>query len=35
MKAVLPDIQDGTFAKRFIDDQDAGAPEFTGAAQEG
>ena len=28
MKAVLTDIQDGTFAKRFIDDQDAGAPEF-------
>jgi ketol-acid reductoisomerase len=28
MKAVLSDIQDGTFAKRFIDDQDAGAPEF-------
>ncbi|MEH0109180.1 ketol-acid reductoisomerase [Tersicoccus sp. MR15.9] len=29
MKAVLSDIQDGTFAKRFIDDQDAGGPEFT------
>ncbi len=29
MKGVLADIQDGTFAKRFIDDQDAGAPEFT------
>ncbi|GAA2102724.1 ketol-acid reductoisomerase [Microlunatus panaciterrae] len=28
MKGVLADIQDGTFAKRFIDDQDAGAPEF-------
>src|SRR5690625_3638286 len=28
MKAVLADIQDGSFAKRFIDDQDAGAPEF-------
>ncbi len=28
MKDVLKDIQDGTFAKRFIDDQDAGAPEF-------
>jgi ketol-acid reductoisomerase len=28
MKAVLKDIQDGSFAKRFIDDQDAGAPEF-------
>ncbi|WP_422631848.1 ketol-acid reductoisomerase [Pseudokineococcus basanitobsidens] len=29
MKAVLSDIQDGTFAKRFIADQDAGKPEFT------
>jgi ketol-acid reductoisomerase len=28
MKAVLSDIQDGTFANRFINDQDAGAPEF-------
>jgi ketol-acid reductoisomerase len=28
MKAVLADIVDGSFAKRFIDDQDAGAPEF-------
>ncbi len=28
MKAVLADIQDGSFAKRFIDDQDKGAPEF-------
>ncbi|RRJ88350.1 ketol-acid reductoisomerase [Gulosibacter macacae] len=28
MKAVLKDIQEGAFAKRFIDDQDAGAPEF-------
>ena len=28
MKAVLADIQAGAFAKRFIDDQDAGAPEF-------
>jgi ketol-acid reductoisomerase len=28
MKAVLSDIQDGTFAKRFMDDQAAGAPEF-------
>ena len=35
MKAVLTDIQDGTFAKRFIDDQDAGAPEFTEAARAG
>lgn len=28
MGEVLSDIQDGTFAKRFIADQDAGAPEF-------
>ncbi|MDZ7577712.1 MAG: ketol-acid reductoisomerase [Candidatus Nanopelagicales bacterium] len=28
MSAVLADIQSGKFAQRFIDDQDAGAPEF-------
>ncbi|HSV37920.1 MAG TPA: ketol-acid reductoisomerase [Nocardioidaceae bacterium] len=28
MQAVLADIQNGKFAQRFIDDQDAGAPEF-------
>ncbi len=28
MKAVLGDIVNGSFAQRFIDDQDAGAPEF-------
>ena len=28
MQAVLADIKNGSFAKRFIDDQDAGAPEF-------
>ena len=28
MKEVLADIQDGSFAKRFMDDQAAGAPEF-------
>ncbi len=28
MKAVLADVQDGSFAARFIADQDAGAPEF-------
>jgi ketol-acid reductoisomerase len=28
MKAVLADIQNGSFAKRFVDDQRAGAPEF-------
>src|SRR4051794_5363563 len=28
MKQVLAKIQDGSFAQRFIDDQDAGGPEF-------
>ena len=28
MRAVLADIRSGAFAQRFIDDQDAGAPEF-------
>ena len=28
MKAVLADVQNGTFAKRFIDDQRSGAKEF-------
>ena len=28
MQAVLRDMQNGTFAERFIADQDAGAPEF-------
>ncbi|MFD2079741.1 ketol-acid reductoisomerase [Actinopolymorpha cephalotaxi] len=28
MRDVLADIKDGTFAQRFIDDQDAGGPEF-------
>ncbi|CAM2756990.1 ketol-acid reductoisomerase [Actinomyces slackii] len=28
MKEVLADIQDGTFAKRFMEDQAAGGPEF-------
>ena len=28
MKAVLADVQSGAFAKRFIDDQEAGGPEF-------
>ncbi len=35
MKAVLGDIQNGAFAKRFIDDQDAGAPEFTRLREKG
>ncbi len=28
MRAVLEDIRNGSFAKRFIDDQEAGGPEF-------
>ena len=28
MKTILAEIQNGTFAQRFIDDQDAGGPEF-------
>jgi ketol-acid reductoisomerase len=28
MRTILSEIQDGSFAQRFIDDQDAGAPEF-------
>ncbi|MDP3969642.1 MAG: ketol-acid reductoisomerase [Nocardioides sp.] len=28
MKAVLADVQNGTFAKRFMDDHAAGSPEF-------
>ena len=35
MQAVLADIKNGAFAKRFIDDQDAGAPGVQGAAREG
>ena len=35
MKEVLADIQDGTFAKRFIADQDAGAPEFKALREKG
>ena len=35
MKEVLGDIQNGSFAKRFIDDQDAGAPEFLALRAEG
>jgi ketol-acid reductoisomerase len=35
MKAVLADVQNGAFAKRFIDDQDAGAPEFTNLRRAG
>ena len=35
MREVLSDIQDGTFAARFIADQDAGAPEFARLRAEG
>jgi len=35
MKAVLADIQSGAFAKRFIEDQDAGAPEFKALREKG
>jgi ketol-acid reductoisomerase len=35
MQAVLADIQNGAFAKRFIDDQDAGAPEFLALREKG
>jgi ketol-acid reductoisomerase len=35
MKAVLADVQNGAFAKRFIDDQDAGAPEFLALREKG
>ncbi|KGN37044.1 ketol-acid reductoisomerase [Knoellia subterranea KCTC 19937] len=35
MQAVLADIKNGAFAKRFIDDQDAGAPEFKALREKG
>ena len=35
MKEVLADIQNGSFAKRFMDDQAAGAPEFKKLRAEG
>ena len=35
MKAVLADIQNGSFAKRFVDDQQAGGPEFKELRAEG
>ena len=35
MKDTLAEIQDGTFARRFIADQDAGAPEFKKLRAEG
>ncbi len=35
MKAVLEDVRNGAFARRFIADQDAGAPEFTALRAKG
>jgi ketol-acid reductoisomerase len=35
MQAVLADVVSGAFAKRFIDDQDAGAPEFLALREKG
>ncbi|MGA9103605.1 ketol-acid reductoisomerase [Aeromicrobium sp.] len=35
MRTILSEIQDGSFAQRFIDDQDAGAPEFTELRRKG
>ena len=35
MKKVLADVQNGSFAKRFIEDQDAGAPEFKSLREKG
>lgn len=35
MKAVLEDVRNGAFARRFIADQDAGGPEFSGLRAKG
>ncbi len=35
MQAVLEDVRNGTFAQRFIDDQEAGAPEFKALRDKG
>ena len=35
MREVLTDIQDGTFARRFVADQDAGAPEINALRAKG
>ena len=35
MKMILGEIQSGVFAKRFIDDQEAGAPEFKSLREKG
>ncbi len=35
MRTILAEIKDGTFARHFIEDQDAGAPEFTALRKQG
>jgi ketol-acid reductoisomerase len=35
MRQILAEIKDGSFAQRFIDDQDAGGPEFTALREKG
>ncbi len=35
MRQILAEIKDGTFAQRFIDDQDAGGPEFKALREKG
>ena len=35
MKRILAEIKDGSFAQRFIDDQDAGGPEFQALREKG
>ena len=35
MQTILAEIKDGSFAQRFIDDQDAGAPEFKALRKKG
>jgi len=35
MRQILAEIKDGSFAQRFIDDQDAGGPEFRALREKG
>jgi ketol-acid reductoisomerase len=35
MRQILAEIKDGSFAQRFIDDQDAGGPEFKALREKG
>jgi ketol-acid reductoisomerase len=35
MKRILTEIQDGTFARRWVAEDDAGRPEFTKLREEG